>query len=380
MPDRLCGKEQEYGMRILPTKKFIASLPQGILLPPEHLEYYLKEDSFTDWRRGFAQAIISNIMNSKIPNFSNGSDRIWLANGSLIYIDLKCIVETATAECRAGSLDGLLQEKASELILNEAAQSVVAQRGIESLTLYKNNVGPSGLGEDRFNEVTYGSHHNYSYLESKQVAVFQVLKSFLPVSIIFSGNGHVYKHRNNIMYALSQRASHITLAQSGATLDNRAIVTTRDESLMDRSTGLSRLHLISRDATRCEFQTWLVDTITHLVLRLAEEGWKLPLNLSLSGPVTEMHAINLSLEVNLDYKAACWPFGVNRIDIFEYNKIFLDAAKQLSPLSEPEKLCLQEWERVLELLKARAFDQLVGELDWVTKWWLLKKKMSKYFR
>ena len=377
MQDRLCGKEQEYGMRILPTKKFAAPLPLGILSPQEQLEQYLSND-FVDWRRGFAQRIVGNIMNSKIPNFPDNSERIWLANGSLIYIDLKCILEVATAECRAGSLDGLLQEKASELILNEAAQSVVAQRGIQSLTLYKNNVGPSGFGGDRFNEVSYASHHNYSYLVSRQAVIFHTLKSFLPVSIIFSGNGHVYKHRNNIVYVLSQRASHIVIAQSCGTTDNRAIVNTRDEPLMCKSTGLNRLHLISRDATRCEFQTWLVDGMTHLVLRLAEEGWKLPLNLSLNDPIAETHAINLSLEVNLDYKAACWPLGINRMDILEYNKIFLDAAKQLQPLSQQEKLCLQEWERVLELLKARAFDQLVGELDWATKWWLLKKKMSKY--
>ena len=66
-----------------------------------------------------------------------------------------------------------------------------------------------------------------------------------------------------------------------------------------------------------------------------------------------------------------------RTDLFDYNYLFLNAAKQLSPLSDQEKEALQEWERVLELLKARAFEELSGELDWVTKWLFIKKAMAK---
>ena len=383
MQQRLCGKEQEYGMRIRPYRVF-PKLPPPDLLTPEEAIRYLK-DNFSEWRRGFASAIIRNIGNLPFPVFDKySSERIWLGNGSLVYIDLHCILEFATAEYRACSLEGVLQEKASEALLNDAIKLAVAEKGIDSLILYKNNIGPSGDG-DIYDEVAYASHHNYSYLAAKQFEVFAILKNFVPASLILSGNGHVYKHQSgNILYSLSQRAPHIVTLENYETRYNRPIINTRHESLMDQSTGLNRLHLISRDATRCEFQTWLVDGVTHLILRLAEEvNDKKELPPNLSDPVSELQNINLSLGNNLDYKVRLgWSLlgiiSTGTMDLIEYNYLFLNLAKQLNPLSAEEKLCLQEWERVLELLKARAFDKLVGELDWVTKRWLIEKKMSKY--
>ena len=66
-----------------------------------------------------------------------------------------------------------------------------------------------------------------------------------------------------------------------------------------------------------------------------------------------------------------------KVDAVDYLFLFLTAAQQLNPLSSEEKKILQEWERVLELLQAKAYDKLVGELDWVTKWYLLKNQMQR---
>jgi len=378
MQNRLCGREQEYGMRIDPARVFPKVIDVSGLSHSDD-----SDRQFINWRFNFTEAIIRNLKNLKLGDnilntFSIDPQRIWLENGSLVYIDLGCILEVATAEARACSLDGVLQEKASEWLLNKVLPYVVSEKGVKSITLYKNNVGPAG-SDDIYQEVAYASHHNYSYLTVKQLTIFKVMESFVPASLILSGNGHVYRHRSgDFIYALSQRAPHITECQSLDTLKNRAIINIRDESLMDPASGLSRLHLIARDATRCEFQTWLVDGVTHLVLRLVEEGWELPYALSLFDPVSELHAINSAFGINLDYKVACGLLGFSKVNLLDYNKIFLDASKKLPAISEEERAVLEAWEEVLELLAAKAFAKLVGKLDWVTKWYLLKNQMQKH--
>ncbi len=370
MQKRLVGREQEFGIEIRPP--FKPEPEQRRQKPP-----YENPDDFDMWRSGFVISLLEEI-GQQVPSYKapGWGGRYWLINGSLVYMD-QSTIEIANAEHLAGSLDGLLQEKATELIAVAAAKAVVEKKGIVSLALYKNTVGPSNP-EKPWEEATYGSHHNYSYLADKNKQVYAVLANFLPISLPLSGSGHIQRpvFTADCHYVLSQRASHICREKDAATVADRPIVNIREESLMDASAGFGRLHIISRDASRCEFQTWLVDMTTHLVLRLVEEGWELPSQLSLVNPLSELQKINSFLLSENDCKIECK--GGQLMDVVDYNRLFLNAAKQLNPLSDAEKQGLREWERVLELLKARAFDKLVGELDWATKWFLLKKKMSQH--
>ena len=326
-----------------------------------------------DWQSSFVHRVIKKIPQI-VPAISVGNDRddYWLSNGARIYIDFNSKLEMATAECLAGSLTGLANEKALELILHQAAQSAASSEHLKSVSFYKDNVG-FNVNEYGFPvEVTYGSHQNYSYKTENREEIFELMRNFIPVAIPISGNGHILKKKNGkFAYAFSQRAQHIFRLKGIPTTGNRAIINLRDEPLMDKSSEQSRLHIISRDGTRCELQTWLLDTITHLILRLGEEGWKLPARFRLSGPVKTLRQLNTQIE--LDYKVATRS-GFK--DVISYNYIFLNAAKQLQSLSVSEKNALEEWERVLELLRAKAFDKLVGELDWVTKWYLIKNKLK----
>ncbi len=371
MQKRLVGREQEFGIEILPP--FDEKDAQPIS------KYYYGGSGFEAWRSNFVNRLLEEIRGQAPCHFSGYGERVWFANGSLIYRDQQTI-EIANAESLAGSFDGLLQEKASELIAVAAARAVVEKLkpNINSFLLYKNNVGPADVVGRPWGEVTYGSHHNYSYLNFKTDQIFAILANFLPVSLPLSGSGHIFRSpfTNDSQYVLSQRASHIECDQSHDTTQRRPLVNTKGEPLMEDAAKLGRLHIISRDATRCELQTWLVDTITHLVFRLVEEGWELPLGQSLLNPLNELQRINFLLLSEKDYQVECR--NGQKVDLFDYNRLFLNAAKQLSMLSDAEKLCLREWERILDLLKARAFDKLVGELDWATKWFLMKKKMAQH--
>jgi len=369
MQQRLCGREQEYGMAVLPEynpsrfKEFIDPVN-----PPT------EEGFFRGWREKIVLRCIDHIVYDNYLNSTAIWDRIdsvrkiWLSNGSLIYVDMQCLLEHATAECSVHTLDLITQEKASELLINKAAQEVRKDMGLELLYFYKNNCGPEN-GDDLYKENTYASHHNYSYLKEEKENVQETLITFIPLNILISGNGHLYRNYNNeIKYALSQRALYMEETTGQQTTEKRPIINSKEDSLMKTSTKLSRLHLISCDATRCEFQTWLTTMTIHLVIRLAEEGWKVPYNIKTSNPVARMRVIN-NLLLDNDYLIK---------ETLDKNFIFLNAAKQLKYLSESEKDALDEWERVLNLLKDKAYGKLIGELDWTTKLMLIKNKMKKH--
>jgi proteasome accessory factor A len=383
MQMRLCGKEQEYAMRILPP--YQPTLLPGIV--PMLLSFGNSEEHYTVWRARFIHAILQKLADGGIPNIHKTTTapgggiwtyRLWLANGSLAYVDCGPNLEWATAEYRACSREGILQEKASERILQNALSELIAEHRLDDFSLYKNNVGPDELSQGVVKEVTYASHHNYSYLTARRAEVFSLMTDFIPVSLILTGNGHVCQYRGTVYYTLSQRAPHIERVSGEVTTRERSIVNTRDEPLMDRISGLSRFHLISCDATRCEYQTWLKDAITHLVLRIAEEvDDPSALPPKLNNPLEDLRAINLSFHADLDYKVKLnWMFG-EKENFVDYNYRFLNLAKQLRPLSEDEQKALEAWEDVLDLLRARAFKKLVGKLDWVTKWYLLKNQMAR---
>lgn len=377
MQKRLCGREQEFGMKVLP--------PFAPNTDVKDSEVAVRGSSeFDGWRVAIVSKVILEIGRQlgEGVDYYPTSPAFWLANGARVYID-QTSLEFACAEGLAGSFDGLLQEKASELVISEAAEKV-AKQGFEEISFYKNNAGP--VEENNFfTEVSYGSHHNYSCSVKKQKEIFYLLANFIPAALPFTGNGHIQRTKSGrFIYGLSQRAPKIGLGESGRirsaqTTESRTLLNERDEPLMHCSTGLNRLHLISRDATRCELQTWLVDTMTHLVLRLAEENWQFPYCYRMAEPVEELHQINACFEQGLSHKVKCLGKGGGFLymDLWDYNQIFLNYANQLSPLSEMENKALEEWERILELLKARALDKLVGELDWATKYFVISGKMSQ---
>ncbi len=363
MEKRLCGREQEFGFRV--------ALRSGN-------NFYIETSKAEKFKSDILDKIIKSAGKVTAAVSFDEESYYWLGNGALIYPDLDSVVEVSTAEHLAGSYDGIAQEKALEIILNKAVKLVLGEKTsfgkIDSIALYKNNVYINDL--NNYDDiVTYGSHHNYSYATKERNRIFDLMRNFIPASLPITGNGHILKLASGkFVYALSQRAEYIEAVKNHSTTDCRSIINLRNEPLMDPESKMSRLHLISRDATRCEYQTWLVDTLTHLVLRLAEEGWHLPKRLVLNQPLKEMHNLNLRIDLNYCLKTASC-----RLNVVDYNYLFLNAAKQLRPLSFREKLGIQEWEKVLGLLRAKAFSRLRGKLDWVTKLCLLEDRLKKKY-
>ena len=230
MQDRLCGREQEFAMRVSPPPH-----KSPIILPN-----MTEENQFKKWRGQIVESIIRQVRylplaSLDVRSHTAGFQRLWMGNGSLVYVDLECFLEWATAEYRACSLEGVLQDKASELILNKALAVVREEQNFTKLALYKNNVGPSPKSSDIYQEATYANHHNYSYQTARQKEVFHLFKNFIPISLPISGNGNIYRRGGTFFYTLSQRAPHIVLEESTTTTQDRAIVNNRDEALMSKN-------------------------------------------------------------------------------------------------------------------------------------------------
>lgn len=372
MEDRLCGREQEFGMRMSRPPKFSNLGPGDIddffcrIFKSILAEFGSKYESIGITERGMHEAPGSN-------HFTG--DNFWFANGLRAYIDQQ-ILEVSTPEHRPCGLDSVLYEKASERMLNVALDSFLGKNPrYGSISLYKNNISYDPES-DNLKENSYGSHQNYSCRQKSVGRISAVLKNFLPAALPLTGSGHILYSDSGATYCYSQRASHIHLIAGDDTVNSRALINDRgfggNDTLMPEN-GLARLHLISCDATRCEFQTWLVEGIFHLIIRLAEEGWQMPKNAYLHKPVLNLK--NLNVSVGLD----CHMTMTNgrNIKSRDYLKIFLKAAKQLKPLSDQEKKCISEWENVLELSADRTGQKLVGKLDWATKLHLLKNQMKK---
>lgn len=415
MQKRICGREQEFGFRIRPIRHFGKDRPAleqwqkeilaTILLAISEVapsifsgrpSVRVGSDEPGEYNPGIGQGYPTDGPNWVPPTHPSPNPRdyqgpgtmrrqpdprdflnaqewadhiLWLSNGAAVYLDMGAFLEIASAECTAGSLEMVKQEKANEWIINQAVKGSLRRLGLDELSFFKNNASPLGA-----TAITYGSHHNYSYVKDCGKPVLEWMRNFIPAALPLTGNGHVAKDiKGNFRYWISQRASFVKLTDAHSGFEGkRGLIDNRDEHHVDpQDHKLARLHVVARDGTRCEYQTWLVDAVTHLVIRLGEEGHQFPQRLRLWKPVREMHKLNA--RPNLTYRIKT---NSGYKEIIGYNRIFLEAAKKLRPLSKLEKKTLKEWERVLNLLEARKFKKLVGELDWVTKEYLLRVSMA----
>lgn len=373
MQKRLCGREQEFGIRISPAANFSKHGPGN----GEHYFRAVSELILGELSRRYEAIGVDELYYDEEPaDFMPTVSDFWMANGSRIYID-QDILETATPEHLPCTLDSVLYERASEIMLNTAINAYLRKNPrYKSVSLYKNNISYGNEG-GAIRENTYGSHQNYSCRKKSVWKISGLLRSFLPAALPLTGSGHILYSGADTRYCFSQRAKHINFVRSNSTTTDRPLINTRGfegiDTLMSDD-AMSRVHLISCDATRCEFQAWLVEGILHLVLRLAEEGWDLPKKARLADPIGSLKDFNLS--ISADYRLIMT--SGRRIQALDYLRIFLKGASQLNPLSDSEKKCLREWENTLDLLGDSRGTGLVGKLDWVTKLHLLKNQMKKH--
>jgi proteasome accessory factor A len=283
-----------------------------------------------------------------------------LPNGARFYND-HTHPEYSTPECRS-LIDVITHDRAGERIVQRAAERRNQALGGPHVQLYKNNTD--------FHGHSYGCHDNY--LVSRSIPFSQISAGLLPFLVsrqVIAGAGKVGIEGQEQgfqpgVYQLSQRADFVETELSVDTMHNRPILNTRDEPHADRS-KYRRLHLIVGDANMCEYATALKIGTTRLVLDLIARG-DAPF-IELEDPVSAIKSIARDPELKQVVRRTSGG-SVSGLDL---QAEYYQAAKTvLAGQDEETDWILREWGETLALLAVDRF-QLVGRLDWVTKWWLL---------
>jgi Pup amidohydrolase len=288
------------------------------------------------------------------------SDRI-LHNGARLYND-HAHPEYSTPECR-GLFDLVAHDKAGERILLQCARRRSEQLGVDVL-LYKNNTD--------FRGHSYGCHDNY--LMARGVPFDYVRASLIPFNVtrqIFAGAGKIGIEteaglKDAAHYQLAQRSDFFSVEASVDTMHQRPLVNTRDEPHADPA-KYRRLHGIVGDANMSEYATALKLGTTALVLDCIEQQ-VVPASLALARPIDAIKEISH----DASYAWAVTMADGGASDAIAVQREYLALAQKHAIVRDADtEWVLNEWESVLDAL-ARDPMELVGDLDWVTKKWLLE--------
>ncbi|MFQ5894048.1 MAG: proteasome accessory factor PafA2 family protein, partial [Nitrospinota bacterium] len=147
----------------------------------------------------------------------------------------------------------------------------------------------------------------------------------------------------------------------------------RDEPHADRE-KYRRLHLIVGDSNMAEVATFLKWGTTLLVLKMIEDNFFLT-SLAIRQPVAAIKHVSrdLSLRQPLTMEDG------QQMTAIDIQREYLAQARQYlaqKPQGAELERCCDRWEATLDAL-ARDSNELVGQLDWVTKRHLLKAYQEK---
>ena len=284
-----------------------------------------------------------------------------LPNGARFYND-HTHPEYSTPECRT-LRDLVAHDRAGERIVQCAANSRNRKLKHSGVQLYKNNTD--------FHGHSYGCHDNY--LVDRSIPFSDLVRGLLPFLVsrqVVAGAGKVgiETQEHEIRpghFQISQRADFMVTELGIDTMHDRPILNTRDEPHADPR-KYRRLHLILGDANMCEYATALKVGTTRVVLDLIE--LHLAPHLELEDPVNAIR----SLSLDPDLKTVVRKKNGQTVTGIEIQQAYLHAAqKTLGGRDEETDWILNEWQIALEMLESNRF-ALIGQLDWVTKLWLLE--------
>ncbi len=347
--NRVAGLETEYGC--------LTNSPAGSFIAVERVrdwifareEYGLIDVHHRDWDE---------------PPGNGG----FLFNGGRVYIDMGHL-EYCTPEC-VSLLDLLRYDRAGDALTMRAVREVGLE---EDVRFIRNNI-------DHYTGATFGCHENYLVRRSAPLTEPNVLSllTFLTLRLLFTGAGRVgctqaaewrgemSRPGTDALFQMSQRADYINNDLYEWVQFNRSIINTRDEPLGDPR-KYRRLHLLHGDTSVLPNTLLLKVGTTSLMLDLLEIN-HLP-KIVLADAVKTFRALSHQITGPWEVKLADGHTG----DALELLQRFLVAAQgEFRGRDAETDLLLQVWETTLQAL-ATAPETLVGQVDWITKHWLLEK-------
>ena len=287
-----------------------------------------------------------------------------LSNGARLYVD-HAHPEYSGPEVRTAA-DAVAYDLAGDAAVVDAARAASAQLGLE-IGIYKNNTDSHGA--------SYGCHENH--LLSRSVpwpSIRAALPAFLVSRSVVVGAGRVGvgQQGEQAGFQLTQRADFFETVEGIQTTRRRPIVNTRDEPYAPAA-AYRRLHVITGDANRCEYATWLKAGTLAAFLTALEAG-ALP-ELELADPVAAFHTVSHDVGLAepleladgrrlcaLDLQDAAW-------------EAVAEAAERRPQAFESD--VLTAWRDVLDDLRADP-SRCADRLDWVAKYQLLDAYAARH--
>ncbi len=367
---KIVGIETEYGVTLRgapdPNPVVASSLLINGYVEQRRVGWDFEDESPGRDARGFARD------GSQPPEVETHLVNAVLTNGARYYVD-HAHPEYSTPEC-SDPLQAVLYDKAGERIL---ARSMDAARRLlpagQEIVVYKNN--SDGKGN------SYGCHENY--LVDRNVPFAMLVRNLIPWFVtrqVFTGAGKVGAENgaDAVDYQMSQRADFFEEEVGLETTLKRPIVNTRDEPHADPQ-KYRRLHVIVGDANLCEVATFLKCGTTAIVLAMVEDGF-IDKDLSIANPVPSMRAVShdVSMRATVDVAdlGACTAIELQWEFLRLARKYADETGLEACGGDEIGGVVLDRWEQTLHALERDPFE-LDGQLDWVTKWNLLRAYVDR---
>ena len=299
------------------------------------------------------------------------SSNVFLPNGARLYLDVGSHPEYATAECRTAK-DLLAQDIAGERILEDLlieAQDRLTNENIQGdIYLFKNNTDSAGN--------SYGCHENYLIPRAGSFSKYSdVLIPFLISRQIICGAGKVVNGPRGSHFALSQRAEHMWEGVSSATTRSRPIINTRDEPHADPE-EFRRLHIIVGDSNMSDCTTLLKVISVLCVLDLIESDMSLR-DFTFDNPMKSIRDIANDLTGKQLHLLA----NGKKISALDMQNYYFEKCAEFNRIydsGDPEmNYAMNLWERTLHGFEKDSMSEVATEIDWVVKFNLIEKYISK---
>lgn len=344
---RITGIETEYGCLVVPTNGGVPIVHRVRDWVFDRNRYGLVDVHERDWEE---------------PPGNGG----FLFSGGRLYIDMGHI-EYCTPECGTVA-DVVRYDRAGDRLLLEAVKKL--ELG-DRCQFFRNNI-------DHRTGATFGCHENYSLLRHAPFTEGNVLSllSFLTLRVLFTGTGRVGTGGHRLGpreesrpstpggFQISQRADFIENDFYEWVQHNRAIVNTRDEPLADPRI-YRRLHLIHGDTNVLPSALYLKVGSTRLVLDLLESD-TLP-QIALADAVRTLR--DLSHRPTPPWRVPL--ANGTEADPVELLSLYrLRAQQEFGGRDAETDAVLALWQQV-EVGLSQDLNQLIGRIDWVTKYHLL---------
>ncbi|AGP30753.1 depupylase/deamidase Dop [Corynebacterium terpenotabidum] len=288
-----------------------------------------------------------------------GNANVVTTSGARFYVD-HAHPEFSSPET-TDAWDAVIQDKAGELMMHEAAQASSRTEGRPRLQIHKNNVDGKGA--------SYGAHENYLYpREYDAEAVQAALIPHFVTRQIYCGAGRVGLGESGQTpgFQISQRADYIETTVSLETTLNRGIINTRDEP--HAGGDWARMHVIIGDANLSEFATFLKLGTTALVLDAVGAGVDFS-DLALYEPVNAVREVSRDLDCTRGLRL----YGNREMTAVAIQREIRRRVAEAVPESDRvghDDLVLQLWGEILDDLE-RDPASTADRLDWTAKYALL---------